>query len=131
MAVSPIDVRAIYTTALSDAEIQTFIDTASLIVTEGLAAKTSCVMSEARRDKLITYLAAHFLYMTENSSGATPGALRRSKLGEADESYATPATGMYGYMSSSFGQIATNLDICGILAGQNANMGLKAEFRVI
>ena len=108
------------------------LGTAQMIVDEQLRASTTCKMSDARYDKITVYLAAHFVEPTANSASGLPaGGLRRSKLGEADESYATPEASMIGYESTRWGQLALALDTCGILASSTANAGLKAQFRVV
>ena len=129
MAVTVDDLRAIYTTTLSDDALQVHLDTAEMVVDEQL--RPNCQMSDARYDKITLYLAAHFAYISETSASGAPGALKRSKLGEADESYAVPNADDYGYESSRWGQMAIALDTCGILSGQNTNRGLKAQFRVV
>lgn len=129
MTVTPDDVRALYTPAssLSDAEVQTVIDLAQEIVDEDV--KPVCTMSDARYDRLTTLLTCHFLTMRENSeSGGS--ALRRSKLGDADESYATPGEKEWGYNSTRWGQMALALDTCGALSRATANRYLKALFEV-
>lgn len=133
MAVTPADVKAIYPAAasVSDAIIQDAIDTAEMIVNEQL--RPNCPMSEDRYEKITLYLACHILSLTIASQGGSTsgGALRRDKLGEADQSYATPPNDAFGYNSTSWGQMALALDTCGILAGDVANRGLKARFRVV
>lgn len=108
------------------------LETAQMIADEQLRASTSCKMSDARIDKITVYLAAHFVEGTANAADGLPaGGLRRSKLGEADESYVTPTGEMTAYQSTRWGQLALALDTCGILAASVSNNGLKAQFRVV
>lgn len=133
MAVTIDDLKALYvaTPALTDDQYQMALDTAEMVVNEDL--KPKCPMSEERYDKITLYLAAHFAELNAivGLGGGVSGAVTRSKLGEADESYAAPAEGSWGYNSSRWGQMAIALDQCGILAGTQANQGLKAQLRVV
>lgn len=123
MAVTADDVRAIYSTALSDSQLEPFIDQSALIVSEELSGKG---LSEGRLDLITKYLAAHFLVLTEENGG-----LRRSKLGDADESYVAPQDKVFGLNSTRFGQQAVGLDTSGTLAASQTSGGIKAEFRVV
>lgn len=133
MAVTPADVKAIYPPAVdkTDEAIQVFIDIADLIVDEQI--RPNCPMSEARYDTITIYLTAHYMAISDAASGdnTSGGMLRRSKLGEADESYATPDSTEYAYNATRFGQMALALDTCGILAASMASKGVKAQFRVV
>lgn len=134
MTVAIDNIKEIYPPARekTDEYIQPFLDTALLVVNEQLRPK--CLMSEDRYDRITVYLTAHFMSLTsdaEYSPSGASGALKRSKLGEADESYATPSDTEYGYGSSRWGQMAIALDTCGILAGVTTNKGVKALFRVV
>lgn len=125
------DVRAIYAASeLTDPQLEVHIGTAELEVQERLIA-AGCVMSEDRRDKIAAYLAAHFAYISEQNDGSGEGPLRRSKLGDADESYAVPSADSSGYQGTRYGQTALALDPCGYLSGSTANFGLKARFRIV
>lgn len=116
----------------TDAQYTAALETAQLIADEQLTASTTCTMSSARIDKITVYLAAHFTEATKNAADGLPaGGLKRSKLGEADESYAVPENTLMGYQSSKWGQLALALDTCGILSASAANNGLKAQFRVV
>lgn len=124
MAVTITDVKKVYKGTISDPDLQVALDTATLVVTEQL----TCGMSVARLDKITVYLTAHFAEMTETSGAGQPGLLRRSKLGEADESYAVPVDSADFYRSSKWGQMAIALDTCNGLI----NFGqLPAQFRVV
>ena len=96
------------------------IDTANLLVTEHLAASG---LSDALLAKIELYLAAHYVALTEEGGGLT-----RSKLGDADESFAN----IYdqGLRSTRFGQAALALDSTGTLSAV-AQTQLKADFRVV
>lgn len=135
MAVTVDDVKKVYPQvngSPSDDQYTAALETAQLIADEQLTASTTCKMSPERIGKITVYLAAHFLDATANAAVGLPaGGLRRSKLGEADESYATPEASMTGFQSSKWGQLALALDTCGILNASIANNGLKAQFRVV
>lgn len=132
MAVTVNDIKAIYpNSGLSDESIQDALDTALMIVNEQL--RPNCPMSEARYDKITIYLACHIMSISASAvtGSSSGGAIRRDKLGDADQSYATPGDTEFGFQSSRWGQMAIALDTCGILAGSSTNRGLKALFRVI
>lgn len=135
MAVIVDNVKAVYPQvggSPTDAQYTAALETAKLIAAEQLTASTTCQMSSERIDKITIYLAAHFLEATNNASAGLPaGGLKRSKLGEADESYATPDATLTGYQTTRWGQLALALDTCGILASSVANAGLKAQFRTV
>jgi hypothetical protein len=123
MAVTLDDVKAVYKTDLSDEDLQIALDTAELVVSEQL----TCTMSQERKDKITIYLAAFFADATADSAAGNPGTLRRSKLGEADESYAVAAVPGGGYYANKWGQLAIALDPCNKLSGLGK---LPAQFRV-
>lgn len=124
MAVTIDDVKKVYKGTISDVDLQIALDTAELVVSEQL----TCGMSQERLDKITIYLTAHFAEMTSTSGAGLPGLLRRSKLGEADESYAVPVEANAGYMSSKWGQMAVALDTCNALITIGS---IPAQFRVI
>jgi hypothetical protein len=129
MAVTPADVRVVYPgTAASDPTIQVHIDTAALIIADELA---DSGLSQTRLDKIQTYLAAHFLYVSETGGGAG-GGLKSEKMGEAEDTYFSPEeTGGFGLASTSFGQQAMVLDTTGTLAGKASSNLAPAQFRVV
>lgn len=133
MTVTIADIKTICIPAanLSDEALTMCLDTAVLIVDENVLPK--CPMSDSRYDKLVLYLACHFVALTlaTTEGSATGGALIRDKLGQADQSYAAPDVSTFGLQSTRWGQMALVLDSCGILAGLNASNGLKAQFRVV
>ena len=132
MAVTIADVKVLYSSSgLSDTAITEALDTASLIVDEQL--RPNCVMSEDRYDKITKYLACHIMSISASAEGGSPsgGALRRDKLGDADQSYAVPDGADFGYQSTRWGQMALALDTCGILANASTNKSVKAQFRVV
>lgn len=114
------DVKAIIDTSR---DTTPFIATAQVIVDEELAGKG---LTADRLDKIALYLSAHFVCITEESGG-----LRRSRLGEADESYKAPDSKAVGFASTRYGQQAMIMDTSGTLAKIGANNGLKARFEVI
>lgn len=121
MSVTDDQVKAIIDTAR---DTSPFIQNAELLVDEELADKG---LSDDRLDLITLYLAAHFVCITEERGG-----IRRSKLGDADESYVTPdGSKKEGLFITRYGQQAMMLDKSGTLANQSANGGLKARFTVI
>jgi hypothetical protein len=132
MAVTIADITKIFPTTLTNDQLQFALDTAQMIVSEQLTGVSGCNMSTDRLDKITIYLAAHFAEGTANAAEGIPAVgLKRSKLGEADESYAVPVESLNGYNTTRWGQLALALDTCGILAGSLANGGLKARFEVV
>jgi hypothetical protein len=100
-----------------------FIATATLLVTEELADKG---LSSERLDQITLYLSAHFVCITEEHGG-----LRRSKLGDGDESYRAPGPDAYGLQATNYGQQAMLLDTSGTLAKVGAGAKLRALFEVV
>ncbi len=119
--VSATTVKEIIPTTLSDDVLnENHIDTANIFVTAHLA---TVGHSDAILAKIELYLAAHYVALTEEG-----GALTRSKLGDADESYANVFA--MGLQSTRFGQTAVSLDTTGTL-NRVASSQLKADFRVV
>ncbi len=115
-------VKEVVTTDIADDVVTTnFIDTANLFVTTHLVPAAG--HADPMLQKIELYLAAHFVALTEEQGGIT-----RSKLGDADESFANVYEG--GLKSTRFGLQALALDSSGILNAV-ANTMLKAEFRVV
>lgn len=131
MTVTIDGLKQIYTSSLTDEQLGIALDTANLVVNETVRPNSN--MSNARYDKITLYLAAHFASITSSgSSGSvTGGAIRRSKLGEADESYAVPDGTMYAYNTTYWGQLAIALDDSGTLSNINARKSLPAQFRIV
>ncbi len=97
------------------------IDTANVFVNTHLVPAAG--HSELILEKIELYLASHFVALTVDQGGLT-----RSKLGDADESFANVYEA--GLKSTRFGQQALALDTSGIL-NRVAATTLKAEFRVV
>lgn len=95
------------------------IATATLIVTEQLS---NAGLSEARLNLIATYLAAHFITLS-NSPG---GALIHTEVEGTVDKFANPGK---GYEATIFGQQALALDTSTTLANNSANKG-TAVFRV-
>lgn len=122
--------KQIYTTSRPDIELQPFVDMGNLIVAEDLADTN---LTLARKDLIASYLAAHFLAITDSQTqegGGGGASLKSQKLGEASETYAVP-TNEYGFLTSMYGQQALALDTSGKLAASQANKGIKAQFEVV
>lgn len=119
MAVVDADVKKIIDT---NRDTTTFITTAQLLYDELLA---SAGYSAARQSAIVTYLAAHFCWITDTES------LVQKEVGGSKEVYRTYADKSAGLSTSRFGETALALDTSGILAAKTANNGLKALFGVI
>lgn len=130
MTVTTADVRLIYSTTLSDEQLEAALAQANLVVDEQM--RPVCSMSEARYDMIIKYLTAHFASVTADYGSGDVGPLKSQKIGMATETYATSVEGGdFAYASTPWGQQAITLDSCGILVGIGANKGLKAQLRVV
>jgi hypothetical protein len=112
--------QVVRTDIIDDTVLTNMIDTANLLVDEELVGEAD--HSDARLKKIELYLSAHYVALTEEGGGVT-----RSKLGDADESYANVYDA--GLQSTRFGQNAASLDTSGILAALTPK--LKAAFRVV
>lgn len=121
MAVTSNQVKAIIVTTIDNTA--PFITVAQNLADEELAGKG---LSGERIDSIVLYLSAHFVCLTEEFGG-----LRRSRLGESDESYRVPGEKDTGLASTRFGQNALMLDTSSTLASLSTNKGLKALFTVI
>jgi hypothetical protein len=119
MAIIDKDVKAIIDT---NRDTTPFIQSAELLVSEVLASVT---LSPARKDFIIKYMAAHFVWVTETSS------LVAKDVGSTKEVYRTYADKSSGLSASRYGQSAIMLDPSGLLAAIAAGGGLKALFSVI
>lgn len=98
-----------------------FIETANAYIDVHLVPAAG--HSDKMLEKIELYLSAHFVALTEEQGGIT-----RSKLGDADESFANVYEA--GFKSTRFGLQALALDTSGILNSVSATK-LKAEFRVV
>ncbi len=111
---------------VTDASLNSFIQTADLIVAENLGSNG---YSAARLKNIELYLAAHFaLVLTER------GGLVSSKLGDSQDNY-TSLTPMgnakiTGFQLTRYGQQALLLDTKGTLLALSKS-SLPAQFRVI
>lgn len=121
MAVTDANVKAIIDTSR---DTTPFIATATAVVTAaGLLSKG---LDATLIDPITLYLSAHLVCLTEEMGG-----LRRSKTGDADESYRVPGEKEKGFATTRYGQQAMILDTTGTLAAMGANQGLKAQFEVV
>ncbi len=115
------EVKEVVNTKIDAGTILTnMVDTANVFIDTHLL--SAGLPSEILK-KIELYLAAHFVALTEEQGGIT-----RSKMGDADESYAN----VYkpGFGATRFGQQALALDTTGIL-NSVSRITLKAEFRVV
>lgn len=122
MAVVDSDVKAVIDTA-RDTTPQI---TAATALADALIPSSSWSYSSELRDQIITFLAAHFVCLVEENGG-----LRRTKLGEADDTFRVPGDKDTGLAFTRFGQQAMILDITGKLAAASTNKGLKAKFELV
>jgi len=120
MAVVDAQVKAIIDTSR---DTTAFISNATVFATEELVGKG---LSNARFDLVILYLSAHFVCLTEEMGG-----IRRSRMGESDESYKTPGDKDTGLKSTRYGQTAMMLDTSGTLAALTSSNGLRALFELV
>ncbi len=120
MSITDANVKAIIDTAR---DTTPFINTATIIADTLLSGKG---LNSDLYDQIILYLTAHFVCITEESGG-----LKRSKLGDSDESYNIPSEKDSGFAFTRYGQQAMILDTTGTLAANSANKGLKAQIEVI
>lgn len=120
ITVTDADLQLLIQTGISTS---VFISTAVHIVTEELAGKG---LSDARLNSIALYLSAHLAVLSEEKGG-----LKRSKLGDADDSYKIPSDKDQGLASTRFGQMVMMLDTTGTLAGLTANKGLKGLFELV
>lgn len=120
MAVSDSQVKAVIDTAR---DTTPFITNATTFTTQVLSGKG---LSSDMIDLITLYLAAHFVCLTEESGG-----LKRSRMGEADETYRIPGDKDTGLAFTRYGQQAMILDTTGTLAAISTNKGLKALFNIV
>lgn len=104
------------------AVITEFVSAAELVVAEDLA---QADLSDARKELITKYLAAHFAIVSLERGGLT-----RQKVGESADTYKTGLDSDQGFLLTRFGQQAISLDTSGTLA-LNATPRIKAEFRVV
>lgn len=132
MTITVDDIRSLYATQRLDSEIQPFIDTAMIIVDEDLIPLGK--LSVQRLDMISKYLTIHFMSLSDEQveNGSVSGnVLKRSKLGESDESFDAGNPKAFGLTTSRWGQTAIALDNTGTLSNLNNNQILKAQFRVV
>lgn len=121
--------------AVTDSDVKKVIDTSrdttSMIATanniaDAIIPTSSWTYGSGLRDEVVKYLAAHFVCLVEENGG-----LRRSKLGEADDSFKAPGDKDTGLAFTRYGQQAMILDVSGKLAAASTNKGLKARFELV
>lgn len=122
MSVTSVQVKKIITTSIDDVT-DPFINVAQNLVDEVLVNKG---LSSTTLDSIVLYLSAHFVCLTEELGG-----LKRSRLGESDESYKTPGEKDVGFASTRYGMAAIMFDSTGTLGTLGANKGVKALFSVL
>ncbi len=118
--VTSVEVKGLVDT---DRDVDQFIETANLIVDEGLL---DVGHSEPRLKQIELYLSGHFLTITEEHGG-----LMSSSEGESKETFNPGDEGKGGgYQMTRYGQQALALDTSGTLSADSRTTN-KAEFRVV
>ena len=109
--------------------IKTKLDTSLFIqiATDFISGQLSSTdLSAPAIDSITLYFAAHLVVLSDEFGG-----IKRSRLGEADESYKTPGDKDTGLASTRFGQMVMLLDTTGTMAGLTVNKGITALFSVV
>lgn len=103
-------VKEILDTALTDPQVDNYIDIANTMVTNNV----TCGLSATVLAEIERWLAAHLISITQERLGI------KEKVGDAEITY----TGVFGegLKSTSYGQTVLMLDTCGGLA----NLGKKS-----
>jgi len=101
--VTATEVKAIIDTQLGDTEVDVFITTANLIVTNNLTGKSLSVASLAEIEK---WLSAHLIAITKTRQA------QKKKVGDAEDTYGRVGLSLD---STSYGQTARILDSSGTL----------------
>lgn len=102
------DVRALITTALTDAQVSLYIEDATLIA-EGCSGISE--LGETRQAAIVKWLTAHLIAQQTGKGGQVTA----EKLGDASKSFAAGAGGLF-LQSTRYGQQAAMLDTTGGLA---------------
>lgn len=126
MSVTDQDIRNIYPAAsgLDGNVIVAAIRTAQIVVDQFMA---DCSYSDALKNEIQKYLAAHYLSVnTEGSSGG----ITRKRIGETEEEYRAVVAEDRGISKSTFGEQALLLDFEGCLSSL-ATRVQKARFRLV
>ena len=100
-----------------------FIQTATDFVGGQLG---STDLSSTTKESITLYFAAHLVVLSTEFGG-----LKRSRLGESDETYKAPGDKDTGLASTRFGQMVMLLDTSGTLAGLTSNKGITALFTLV
>lgn len=122
MAITTTDVAGIYKSGYSNhIELQPFVDTATLIVSEDLS---NAGYSDDRLDQIRKYLAAHYAMLSLENGG-----IKKRVVEDTEEEYQSRAS-TKGLASTPFGVQVMSLDSSGILSA-NASSNLKGIFTVV
>lgn len=116
------EVAAIYPGDCELTDFTTFIQTATLVVTEELG---SSGLSKDRLTQIELYLAAHLTVISLEKGGLT-----RQKIGDSEDFYQLWTNLSTGFNATRFGQQAVMLDTTGTLQAIGSGK-LKAQFRVV
>lgn len=116
------EVKAILPASAADDDVQTFIDTADLLVTEELS---SSGLSTSRLKLIEMYLAAHLWTVS-----AERGGLIKQKIGESEDTFQGWNNESLGLQATRYGQQVGMLDTTGKLTAA-AKGTLRAQFRVV
>lgn len=118
MAILDKDVKEIIDTKR---DCTSFIATGLLLVNEN---PKIAALSAARKDQIVLYLAAHFVWNAESNG------LIMVELNRVRETYRTFSDKTQGLLASRYGQTACQLDTSGTLAELSIPSGPKALLKV-
>ena len=108
-AISPVQVRGIIDTELSDAQIESSISTAMILIEDNLSGYGT---SSNTLVEITMYTAAHYVSLRDNTTS-----IRTEKIGDASVEYQTGAEPIdfMSLKSTKWGAVALSLDKSGIL----------------
>lgn len=115
--VTAAEVKVLILTSLSDTDVDQFIGTANVLVTEELADKG---LSGARLKEIERYLSAHFVTMREESGG-----IIKTRTGESWDDHGIKVG--IGLLETRYGQQAVALDATGTL--RRMSSGVTSSFK--
>lgn len=117
--VTPVEIRGIIKTSLSDENIEDFISTAHLLVTRYLDQRS---VPDDLKTEIKKYLAAHLIGASLKDKSVSSGSVIEEKIGDASVKYRdsseTASKGGFSLSdlrSTRWGQIAIMLDPSGVL----------------
>lgn len=111
----------------TDTDLQIYADTADIIIDD--ITQTSSLFasqSQALRDTIALYVAAHYYVISEERGG-----LLSQTIGESKDRYNTPSSDKTGLYSTRFGQQACALDTTGVLSNLSNQFKVSVDVKVI